>query len=319
MWDKLCVSNFQSQKQTELNLSEGVNVIRGRSDSGKSSIIRAIRWLLSNKPSGFSFKSDWLKKKDDPTFVQVEKDGKIITRERGNIFNGYTIKDIKSQEGIVFEAMGSDVPNEVLGLLNLNEVNIQSQHDRYFLLQNSSGEVAKKLNKVVGLDIIDKTLSKINSIVNESNRQAVSTTNECVAKEQELRSYDGLDEIGEKINALDLLYDEIGEVERLITILETCISNIEQNTETLKDLDDWLEIESSFLILKEKVDKIIEVDNLIEVLETYIGNIESFELAIENWDEEVEDLQEKYSKLLMSLKVCPLCKQKIGGKRHARI
>ena len=55
MFKSLCIENFQSHKKTVLNFDAGVKVIIGRSDSGKSAIIRAIRWLVENKPNGNSF------------------------------------------------------------------------------------------------------------------------------------------------------------------------------------------------------------------------------------------------------------------------
>lgn len=49
------IVNFQSHSYTDLYLSDGVNVIVGPSDSGKTAIIRAIKWVLFNEPSGSSF------------------------------------------------------------------------------------------------------------------------------------------------------------------------------------------------------------------------------------------------------------------------
>ena len=53
------IQNFQSHKNSTLEFSPGVNIIVGTSDSGKTAIIRALRWVVWNRPSGDSLRSTW--------------------------------------------------------------------------------------------------------------------------------------------------------------------------------------------------------------------------------------------------------------------
>ena len=59
MIQSLQINNFQSHKYSVMELHKGVNVIIGPSDSGKTTILRALRWLVWNRPSGDAFRSDW--------------------------------------------------------------------------------------------------------------------------------------------------------------------------------------------------------------------------------------------------------------------
>lgn len=52
---KIILQNFQSHKYTVIELDEELNVIVGPSDSGKSAIIRALKWVLYNEPAGDFF------------------------------------------------------------------------------------------------------------------------------------------------------------------------------------------------------------------------------------------------------------------------
>ena len=61
MIDKISIKNFQSHPNTELELDPGINVITGSSDNGKTSIFRALYWIIYNRPSGNSFISNWIK------------------------------------------------------------------------------------------------------------------------------------------------------------------------------------------------------------------------------------------------------------------
>ena len=55
----LSIENFQSHEHSFLEFSKGINVITGSSDSGKTAILRALYWIIWNRPQGDSFKSWW--------------------------------------------------------------------------------------------------------------------------------------------------------------------------------------------------------------------------------------------------------------------
>ena len=59
MIKQLNIHNFQSHEDSSLNFTEGVNVIIGASDSGKSAIIRALKFVVYNSPSGSDMRSWW--------------------------------------------------------------------------------------------------------------------------------------------------------------------------------------------------------------------------------------------------------------------
>jgi DNA repair protein SbcC/Rad50 len=152
--------NFQSHKSTIIDFCDGLNVITGSSDSGKSSVIRAFRWVYENRPSGDSIKN-WDSKKEDEVSVGIQLSEGSVCKER---INGKVKYLLDTEKGSYeFEAIRSDVPQEIIEFFNLSEYNIQTQHDPYFLLNDSPGEVAKKLNSLVGLDIIDTIFKNLNS------------------------------------------------------------------------------------------------------------------------------------------------------------
>ena len=52
---RIILQNFQSHKYSVIELNEELNVIVGPSDSGKSAIIRGLKWALYNEPAGDYF------------------------------------------------------------------------------------------------------------------------------------------------------------------------------------------------------------------------------------------------------------------------
>ena len=57
MIKKLIIENYQSHKRTEIDFSDGVNAVIGRTDVGKSAIMRALIWVMRNRPLGDEMRS----------------------------------------------------------------------------------------------------------------------------------------------------------------------------------------------------------------------------------------------------------------------
>ena len=75
--------NFQSHAHTLIEFSDGVNIISGTSDSGKSAILRALRWVIRNEPSGLGVVSWWVfkgkRQKEDCKVILTLDDDKDIS------------------------------------------------------------------------------------------------------------------------------------------------------------------------------------------------------------------------------------------------
>jgi len=215
--DKLEVINFQYHSNSTLELHKGLNVIYGDNGQGKSGILRALNWVINNSPSGFTFKK---RGSDDKVLVALTVDDQKIIRERNEKINQYRFNKQ------TFKALRSNVPEEIQKHLNLSEHCYRSQHQPYFLFQDSDGEVAKKLNKVAGLDIIDEVMAKIKKIFNE-NRSAI-TTNKQLLKDykEKFDSYKGIGKLKTNIKKLDQTEQKISELEKTHTNLSELLSNL---------------------------------------------------------------------------------------------
>lgn len=165
MFKEVEINNFQSHRKTRLNLSEGINLFTGNSDCGKSAIMRALLWTITNRPSGDSFVSNAIK--DSKGKVKGETSVTIdgVARIKGKDFNGYDV------EGIKYEALRTDVPADISDKLNIKDVNIQRQLDGPFMLSNTPGENAKYINSLVNLEVIDEANYWVASKARESKTE----------------------------------------------------------------------------------------------------------------------------------------------------
>jgi hypothetical protein len=151
--DKLEIKNLQSHKDTTLEFVGGINVLTGASDVGKSATVRALKWVTLNRPSGDAFRTHHTK------VTSTILDG--VTKSRSASKHQYKLN------GETYKALRTDVPEAVYAKLNLSEINFQEQHDAYFLIGDSPGQVARTLNEVADLQIIDLSMKSIKHTVRE--------------------------------------------------------------------------------------------------------------------------------------------------------
>ena len=276
MIKSIAIENFQAYKDAFLLFDEGVNVITGSSDSGKSTIIRAFCWNKNNRPSGEDFKN-WSSSKKDSVIVEVETDNHTVTIIRENSKTKYVIdNDYKNP----LEAIKTDVPNEVSSILNLDEYNLQTQFDPYFLLQNSSGEVAKRLNEYADMEVIDTLFSNINSEIRSSNTNIASLTNTKNALENDLVQFKNLDTMKKAVERLI----EKSQISEEIT---ASLNELSKNIEALESLKSEKENYSPVATLEPLIDKLLLLSNESISLSDKINDLQT---VLDNIDTVQEDI-----------------------------
>lgn len=278
MIKRLCIENFQSHYESGFTFSEGVNAIIGESDQGKSSVLRALNWLINNRPLGESFRSHWAKEENKNTIVSIVLDDNIvIQRIKGNKDNLYHLTDKTQKE---FKALGSEVPVDIQKALNFSELNIQKQLDAPFLLSESPGEIARFLNQIVNIDNIDASLKKIDSSIRKNKAETIFNEKELKVTEEELKEYEWVLEAEEEfkkiqkqnttweklsdklIDLSNLIYqfEEIEEVEYDIKKAEKEFSLIQKQLVAFDDLFQEREVLSILIDKFEKENSKIEYD-----------------------------------------------------------
>jgi DNA repair protein SbcC/Rad50 len=273
MIKRITLHNFQSHKHTVLDFTEGVNAIQGASDNGKTSCIRALKWVLTNRPTGISFiNRDVMKdgKQLEDCYVIIETDNHILERHRTSTKNGYIV------DGTPLNAIGTDVPEEVLSALNMNDINTQFQLDKPFLLTETPGEVARMLNKVVKLDDIDSTLKQLNGYTKQTKRQVIIVQEQLQQIEQDIADND----ISELETAVIM-------AERLADKYATCEKEYEKVSTLYNDLRVLSSVIEEYATLDTEATL---VEQAIKIQQQY-DTVESKVWALEDKYEELEKLK----------------------------
>lgn len=227
MLTELQLTNFQIHRDRRLTFVPNVNVVTGRSNAGKSSIFRAIRWLVEHKPiSGLQTFGE------DHTEVTIASDRGEVTRFK-HPSEGYGYK----AGGLTFVACATKQPSEVQATLGLSEINLQGQHDAPFLLTLSPGQMAKELNRIVDLSIIDKANAMM--ATNATRTKAELSAMETIAEKQQIE----LDQIAwvpgvlTQHESLVGLMQELQDKQSRYTLLSDKTQSLQSVSESIAALD----------------------------------------------------------------------------------
>lgn len=224
MLKKVILENFQAHEHSEIEFSEGINVICGASDQGKSSVIRAIRWVLENRPSGFAFKREGSK---GATRVTLIFDSGKIIKTRSETENSYKVYAL-DKPPVEFKALRTDVPEEVKAVAQFGPYNVQYQFGTSFLLDDSPGDVAKKLNSLSGVSIIDDILKETNSRVRAEKAKETATSELLANLKKTKAGFKNLKKLEKLVLEAEKLDEEIKEFKGYSYTLSNHIANLKR-------------------------------------------------------------------------------------------
>jgi len=170
--ESIKLNNFQVHKDLEVKFSPSITTIKGKTDAGKSAVLRALRWVCLNDTAGVDFIKEGTKRAI-VTLTVVHEPAPLVRLEevivRSKNVDGAT--NTYALDGKEFKAFGQGVPPDIAKTLALNEINFQGQHDAPFWFAETAGEVSRKLNAVIDLSIIDTTLANIGAEVRRSQER----------------------------------------------------------------------------------------------------------------------------------------------------
>lgn len=224
--EKIILVNFQSHVYSELSLSRGVNVIVGPSDSGKTAIMRALRWNMFNDPSGVEF----VREGESEVSVTVRFQNHVeVERRRSRSKNQYILRR-PDEEELIFEGFGKNVPKEIEEAIGIKKImlddkkslplNFSDQLDGPFLLQETDAYKAQAIGRMVGVDLLDETMRDT-----LRDKKQISLRRELMEKD--------LEETEKTLEAFSDLDDQIILRERVEKLLNT-VSELKEKTETAK-------------------------------------------------------------------------------------
>jgi len=286
--NELEVINFQSHPHSYLSFHPKVNIIRGTSNHGKSALVRAIAWAVTNQPRGTSF-CNWNKTLKDGVEVNLSFNKGTVSRIVNNKFNGYRIFDNDTEEEAEFEALRNDVPNEVrVTSDNMDESNIYNQDDGYFLLQETPGNIARKLNERSGLGDIDTVAKVSKKLLDECSSKLKYFRESLKDAESEVIVLSEYEKLGNHIKAINDYF-------RRSILIQEKADSLESRIETLKVINAKIEEFKHVLKAKQSIKELAEIlEERLEIaakhtrLGFFVKDIKNIQKRIDMFKDEVQ-------------------------------
>ena len=291
MITKLYIKNFQSHPNSTLKLHPGVNVVIGSSDSGKTAVLRALRWAVWNKPLGDAFRSDW----GGDTSVTIETDKASVQRFKGKGGDKYQIEEHDEDPGnppqsMEFKAFGTSPPEEVTRLLNLKDLNIQGQLDSPFLLSQNPGEVARYFNRVAKIDQIDLSRQTVESWLRKIEQAITTHKDQSEKHEKVLEEYKYLDKLEQEIEVLEDMETRANQGHNNIRKLEQALESLEKVEE---EIASQISVVRAERIVTDTIYLFEQKDSLREQTTRLSGILTGIHTTVSQIKEYQEDLPDK--------------------------
>lgn len=205
---KIEISNFQAIRHVAF-MVDGFSTILGRSNIGKSAIVRAVQDALTGAVGTDSVRHDHescarilkdAKKCKCFSRVMIETPTLTFTWDKGDQVNQYTV--VKDGKTNIFEGLERGTPEFLLPDFDLVKVGdsnelIQApdQFEPIFLLNKSGPAVADVLSDVARLDQINAAIGAVNKDRKEAVSKRKIREEDVVGIERDLKTYTGLDEV----------------------------------------------------------------------------------------------------------------------------
>jgi len=188
---KIVLKNFQIHEHLELEFCDGLNVIWGDNQKGKSSIIRAIYWAVTNKPTG-----NWMRR--------INKNGEKLKAEVKLVFDDFVLKRIKSDkvnryclDDENYDNFGFDVPIPIRQMLGMDFIklgnttifpNIEMQDDPAFMIFETDAAKASLINRLTGVDLIEQAKNDFSKANSRLKKELKFVEENMIKNKKELRA-----------------------------------------------------------------------------------------------------------------------------------
>lgn len=310
------VRNFQSVKDAEV-VVDGLTVITGPNNSGKTAFMRAVKGVFTNAAPGP------LVRKGEP-YLSVEMEfsgGDTVLWEKGSekpygkgkSVNRYVVN------GVGIENVGRGVPPEVEAL-GVREIRASSDRvwpqiapqfsGTLFLVDRPGAAIAEALADV-------ERVGKLTDALRLSERDRRSWGAELKVRRKDLdkarihvESYQGLDEVRSQFQVLEKEHKHLGSVSRKVEVVKVLSSRLQEATVAYEPLAQYSQIEAPE---SQRVDKLRKGRDLVEGFRNRLGVCISEANLLEGFSEVGVPDERTPSQIQEKMRVAALAVSRIRG------
>jgi len=274
--------NFMNHVNTKIDLADGINLVTGSSDNGKSAIMRALYSVFLDKHD-----SGWIRDGEKEYTVKI------------TFVNGDTFERTKGKKNILTmtpfggetktaQSYGKDMPEDYRKFLGYipetsdGPLPFSLQKKDVFLVDKKELSLGQEISVLLQVDDLEKGASNLKKEITKYNTQTKELQSDKQKLETELEQFDDLDrklKLVEDLDEILSVHKELSDlVHRKQSTLITCrdiyneVVNITTKLKQVKNVykllsTELLEIENQQLIVDEKNSMIHDAISIIERIE----------------------------------------------------
>lgn len=276
------IINFMNHVHTVLDLADGMNVITGGSDNGKTAILRALYSVYLDKHD-----STWIRHGEKEYTIRLTfYNGDIFEKTKGK---NNIVKMIPfGEEPKSAQSYGKDLPLEYKHFIGLipetsdGPLPFSMQKKDLFLVDKSGATLGQEISVLLQVDDLEKGAANLKKDLTKFNTQIKELDSDKETFEIELENYVDVDDkikISEQLDNILTDYKRVSDLaEAKQRTINDCLDVLEENrlvkkllkkTKNIYDLleRELVDIENLQNILKDKsqlIDAAIEVQANIE-------------------------------------------------------
>lgn len=299
MIKRITLKNFESHEDSTIEFSDGLNLIIGQSNQGKSSIVRALAMVVANR-----FDHDSVRTGTEYCSVKVETEKGSVTAERGENTNHWIVETPKYRKE--YRNIGLSVPPEVLEILGMGErvrgeikelPNIMFQLEKHYMLSEIDGKkttanaIARMMDEAIGIGGMEELIKDIATDF-ASKKKELSSKNILIS---ELRSrildIDIFEDYKKSIEEARAVFEEVDSLNDLHESAKELSSKVESNKSDRQYLESELECSEGIEELSDNMKILVRKFKLLSRILRIINNIKDVKSRLSKSDglEEIFD------------------------------
>jgi exonuclease SbcC len=312
------IKNFQNHEDTVIELSDGLNILTGTSDSGKTAIYRALEYIYLMGAEGYgSWDTTWVQHGASyATILLTFNDGTKLLRIKGDSKNEiYLFKDDDDEPFYSKTKVGIKYDQEVLEFLNnpffdkeIGSLPFTNQTDSIFLVGASESKIPEFIAKMSNFTEFEQAVNYLEKENNFYTKQIRLGEEKIQKYKNDLEKYADLDSKIESMENIETYKTEITSIKNTITLAQSILDDGVQKASTKKLLKKLNEKDTNFInIIQNHIQINENLNNDIQTLEeidksitNHLSNIEKLKIINKKFDFLVSEKTAKKLKELSS-------------------
>jgi DNA repair ATPase RecN len=260
---KIHIINFQSIEDVSFEIPEkSFTCIVGPSNIGKSAIRRALECLMYNNSDASFIRNGAKSCSIEVTFG----DGSVIKWYRDKKTAGYII------DGDDFTKLAGSVPDLLIDkgykelIINKDkyQVQIASQFNNIFLLNETGGKVTEVLSNLGNLNRIIKSNKSCQTDLKVNKNRLSVRREDIISAKEKLKSYKGLDDQKQLVSVLKTHLKEIRETKNKLYTIKKIETSLNKSVDIVRILRPAKDIDVTSFDLD--LNKVTNLNNLLKKL-----------------------------------------------------